>query len=178
MNLKGILTYISAIIAVFTFIDTYLLNSRILNSLSLPSTIPISIFFILIAIFLYTIFSLSKKRINLPYPDLSSDVKALEDELETIKNNNCNLNEEKLKLSSELESLKVSSDDDEQMFLRIKGVLVKKTMSFDKLTEELRITNNDVSAISNLQRILGVLVTDGKIKCTVLGDYEYKASSQ
>ena len=178
MKIEKINGIIAAICGIATFVDQYLLESKILNSFSLPSNVPLSLFFILVAIFMFALIIISKKNISLPYPDLRNKVDILEKELATATSASDGvslLKDENSKLVEEIERLRYSINDNESLKLRILGLLAQGSKSMETLIIDLKIGTKDDFAISNLQRVLGELITNGNVKTNSLGYYELQA---
>jgi hypothetical protein len=177
MKLEKIIAIIAAICGIITFADQYLLESKILNSISLPSSVPLGLFFILVAIFMFALIVVSKKNITLPYPDQRDKVENLEKKLETAYATSVqvvSLEDENLKLSEEVKRLRHSIDNNESLKSRINGILAQGSKSIESLIKELRIDDGDVFVVANFQRVLGELTTKGDVKTNALGYYELK----
>jgi len=167
MKIEKYLGLASAILGVITFIDQYLLKSEILNNLSIPSSIPTSIFLIVLAIVCFTFVFASRKEVTIPHPDQRREVQDLNEKLQKYE-----LNIEELSnKNKDLLSLKQLIDGNDYLQDKIYGILLKGDISTDNLIRELNIDYRSKDAIANFQAVIGRMGINGLVSTTSLGYY-------
>lgn len=167
MKVEKYLGLIAAILGVITFLDQYLLKSKLLNNLSIPESIPTSIF-IVFSIVCFVFSFVSRKKIALPYPDLRKEVQSLNEKLQSYKVTIDELS----KQNEELLPIKKLFDGSEYLQDKIHGILLKGNISTENLIRELKIDPENKEAVAHFQAVIGRMGKQGLVNTTPLGYYK------